>query len=196
MRLLVTGTAQIDANVMSLRLLFTDTDYLLDNYQREYAWSQDDVQILIDDLWEGFEGQNGRSAETFFLGPFVYVKNNRNGQNGQASRWLVDGQQRFTTLHLILLHLHLIAQQCGESDTAAKLYNLVYGYTRHNRPRRFRIDINERRPALEALRDGKQFTIAGKTLSVQNLWQRGEQLRGLLEERIDSENCARFVDRS
>jgi hypothetical protein len=173
---------------MSLRLLFTDTSYLIDNYQREYAWSQDDVQILIDDLWEGFEGHNGRPAEMFFLGPFVYV------QHDQFSRWLVDGQQRFTTLHLILLHLHQIAQQCGEPDTAAKLYNLVYGYTRHNRPRRFRIDINERRPALEALRDGKKFTITGKTLSVRNLWQRGEQLRGLLEERIDSDNCARFAD--
>jgi hypothetical protein len=186
--LLVTGAAQIDANVISLRLLFTDTNYLIDNYQREYAWSQDDVQILIDDLWEGFQGQNGRPAETFFLGPFVYV------QHDQTSRWLVDGQQRFTTLHLILLHLYRIAQQCGEPDTAARLYNLVYGYTRHNRPRRFRIDINERRPALDALRDGKQFTITGKTLSVQNLWLRGEQLRGLLEERVDSENCARFVD--
>jgi len=184
----VTDAVQIGANVRSLRRLFTDTNYLIDNYQREYAWSQDDVQILIDDLWEGFEGQNGRPAETFFLGPFVYV------QQDQASRWLVDGQQRFTTLHLILLHLHLIAQQCDEPDTAAKLFNLVYGYTRHNRPRRFRIDINERRPALEALRDGKQFTITGKTLSVRNLWQRGEQIRGLLEERIDSENCARFVD--
>lgn len=184
---LVSG-AQVDANVMSLRLLFTDTRYLIDNYQREYAWSQDDVQILIDDLWEGFEGHNGRPAETFFLGPFVYV------QHDPTSRWLVDGQQRFTTLHLILLHLHRIAQQCDEPDTAAKLYNLVYGYTRHGRPRRFRIDINERRPALEALRDGKKFTITGKTLSVRNLWQRGEQLRGLLEERIDSENCARFVD--
>ena len=184
----MTDAVQIGANVRSLRRLFTDTNYLIDNYQREYAWSQDDVQILIDDLWEGFEGQNGRPAETFFLGPFVYV------QQDQASRWLVDGQQRFTTLHLILLHLHLIAQQCDEPDTAAKLFNLVYGYTRHNRPRRFRIDINERRPALEALRDGKQFTITGKTLSVRNLWQRGEQIRGLLEERIDSENCARFVD--
>ena len=184
----MTTAVQIDANVTSLRLLFTDTNYLLDNYQREYAWSQDDVQILIDDLWEGFEGQSGRPAETFFLGPFVYVQHDR------TTRWLVDGQQRFTTLHLILLHLHLIAQQCDEPDAAAKLYGLVYGYTRHNRPRRFRIDINERRPALEALRDGKQFTITGKTLSVQNLWRRGEQLRGLLEERIDSENCARFVD--
>jgi hypothetical protein len=184
----MSGAAQVDAKVVSLRLLFTDTSYLIDNYQREYAWSQDDVQILIDDLWEGFEGHNGRPAETFFLGPFVYV------QHDQTSRWLVDGQQRFTTLHLILLHLHRIALQCDEPDTAAKLHNLVYGYTRHGRPRRFRIDINERRPALEALRDGKKFTITGKTLSVRNLWQRGEQLRDLLEERIDSENCARFAD--
>ena len=70
----MTTAVQIDANVTSLRLLFTDTNYLLDNYQREYAWSQDDVQILIDDLWEGFEGQSGRPAETFFLGPFVFVR--------------------------------------------------------------------------------------------------------------------------
>lgn len=80
-------------------------------------------------------------------------------QRDEASRWLVDGQQRFITLQLILLHPHRIAQQCDEPDTAAKLYNLVYGYTRHGRPRRFRIDINERCPALEALRDGSKFTI-------------------------------------
>jgi hypothetical protein len=61
----VTDAVRIDASVRSLRRLFTDTNYLIDNYQREYAWSQDDVQILIDDLWEGFEGQNGRPAETF-----------------------------------------------------------------------------------------------------------------------------------
>lgn len=188
MGLLVSSAARVGARVRSLRQLFTDTTYLIDNYQREYAWSQDDVQILIDDLWGGFEGLNGRPAETFFLGPFVYV------QHDEASRWLVDGQQRFTTLHLILLHLHRIAQQYDEPDTAAKLYSLVYGYTKHNRPRRFRIDINERRPALEALRDGKRFTITGKTLSVRNLWQRGEQLRDLLDERINSENCAQFVD--
>ena len=76
----MTDAVQIDANVRSLRRLFTDTNYLIDNYQREYAWSQDDVQILIDDLWEGFEGQNGHPAETFFLGPFVYV------QQDQTSR--------------------------------------------------------------------------------------------------------------
>jgi uncharacterized protein with ParB-like and HNH nuclease domain len=95
----VSGAAQIDANVMSFRLFFTDTNYLIDNYQREYAWSQEDVQVLIDDLWVGFEGHNGRSAETFF-GPFAYVRHDR------TSRWLVDGQQRLTTLRLILLHLH------------------------------------------------------------------------------------------
>ena len=44
----MSGAAQVDANVVSLRLLFTDTCYLIDNYQREYAWSQDDVQILIE----------------------------------------------------------------------------------------------------------------------------------------------------
>ena len=82
---LVSGAAQVDANVVSLRLLFTDTCYLIDNYQREYAWSQDDVQILIDDLWEGFDGYNGRPAETFFLGPFVYVQHDQI----RAGSWMV-----------------------------------------------------------------------------------------------------------
>jgi Protein of unknown function DUF262 len=147
---LVTGAAQIDANVISLRLLFTDTNYLIDNYQREYAWSQDDVQILIDDLWEGFEGHNGRPAETFFLGPFVYV------QHDQTSRWLVDGQQRFTTLHLIS-SWNLPASSslgCQDADCGAiMIFPFVDTRTTRSRSLPGTLDLNTR-PADEGTLPG------------------------------------------
>jgi len=183
----------VDAGAITLLDLFYEPRYLIDNYQREYAWSHDDVETLVNDLWAAFSNYDDRPrrrarSEQLFLGPFVYVQADR------RTRYLVDGQQRFTTLHLILLHLHRIAEACGEREAESKLHPLVYDYYAKGKPTRFRIDITERRSALEALRAERTFDTRGETLSVRNLWDRGTQLHTSLAGLIDSENCARFVD--
>ena len=64
-------------------------------YQRLYVWKEEQVQKLIEDLLTHFEG--GATAP-YFLGSIVAVKNGN-------SYDLIDGQQRFTTLWLILKSL-------------------------------------------------------------------------------------------
>jgi hypothetical protein len=169
--------------------------YHIDYYQREYAWSADDVRTLVTDLFEAFDlaWQEGRprrreSSEPFFLGPFVYVEEKR------QVRFLVDGQQRFTTLHLLFLHLHRAASAWGQRDVERNLDRVITDYVGSDRPQ-FRIDIEERREALEALYRDRPYELPARaSLSVRNLHDRSLQIGELLEELLEADRCQLFVD--
>jgi len=62
----------VGASVLSLRDLFHNHRYLIDVYQREYAWTADLVRVLVNDLWDAFgtyERAGRRAKEQVFLGP-------------------------------------------------------------------------------------------------------------------------------
>lgn len=82
--------------------LFRDkkSDFLIPDYQRPYAWGVDECAVLWDDI-QSFaipDGnyQNFDSDEEYFLGPIVTFKNTDGKQE------IIDGQQRLTTLMLLL----------------------------------------------------------------------------------------------
>ena len=66
-------------------------EFIIPYYQRGYKWRQDDVRLLVDDICD-YTG-----SQPYYLQPLVVV------QAGRPGRFLlVDGQQRLTTLYLIL----------------------------------------------------------------------------------------------
>ena len=76
-------------------------DFLIPDYQRPYAWEDKECQTLWDDIfafafpdddYEKFDG----SKDEYFLGPIVTFRND----NGKLE--VIDGQQRLTTLMLLL----------------------------------------------------------------------------------------------
>lgn len=82
--------------------LFQDTKYpfLIPDYQRPYAWGADECNQLWADLF-GFAFPNDscdqfNETEEYFLGPIVTFKNDDNRME------IIDGQQRLTTLMLLL----------------------------------------------------------------------------------------------
>lgn len=82
--------------------LFSDkkADFLIPDYQRPYAWSEDQCQTLWDDIFSfSFPNNNYEDFddnEEYFLGSIVTYKN----EEGKSE--VIDGQQRLTTLMLIL----------------------------------------------------------------------------------------------
>jgi hypothetical protein len=189
------AAGSVQGETFDLKDLFGQATYHIDYYQREYAWSADDVRTLVTDLFEAFEliWQEGRrrrreSGEPFFLGPFVYVEQKRH------VRFLVDGQQRFTTLHLLFLHLHRAAIAWGQRDVERNLDRVITDYVGGDRPQ-FRIDIEERRDALEALYRDRPYELPqGSSLSVRNLHDRSLQIGELVEELLEADRCQPFVD--
>ncbi|KKI99667.1 DUF262 domain-containing protein [Prochlorothrix hollandica] len=75
-------------------------DFLIPDYQRPYAWDEDQCQTLWDDLFTFSFPNNDYDAfnqnEEYFLGSIVTFKND----NAQSE--VIDGQQRLTTIMLIL----------------------------------------------------------------------------------------------
>lgn len=188
------GTGSIEGRTFDLKSLFGEATYDIEYYQREYAWSADDVRTLVSDLFDAFgrlekEGHlHHRDAEGFFLGPFVYI------QQSRRMRFLVDGQQRFTTVHLLFLHLLQAARGWGQQDVVSKLDRVITDFGRGDRPQ-FRLDIEERQDALEALYRERPYELpAGASLSVRNLYDRSRQIGDLVEELLEAERCQAFVD--
>ena len=69
-------------------------EFVIEHYQRGYRWSKDEIEHLLKDIKEIPDGQN------YCLQPIV-VKN----RDGVYE--LIDGQQRLTTLYLIIKYLTL-----------------------------------------------------------------------------------------
>lgn len=77
------------------------TKFLIPDYQRPYAWGEDECQTLWEDLFNFSFPENNcdnfdSESDEYFLGPIVTFKNDKGDME------IIDGQQRLTTLMLLL----------------------------------------------------------------------------------------------
>ncbi len=94
--------SKLNIDQKAIKDLFSDkkADFLIPDYQRPYAWSEKECVTLWDDLFSFSFPDNDCDAfdtnDEYFLGPIVTFKNENNKQE------IIDGQQRLTTLMLLL----------------------------------------------------------------------------------------------
>ncbi len=72
-----------------------DGIYKIPNYQRQYSWTNDQLDALWNDLYEAYENKS-EGNDCYFLGSIVVVN------NGKGYYELIDGQQRITTLMILM----------------------------------------------------------------------------------------------
>lgn len=77
-------------------------------YQRNYDWSESNCNRLLDDIYSIME-----SGEKHFLGTIVFMAAKSGGFTLQEYV-IIDGQQRLTTLMLILKALSAVAEEHGD----------------------------------------------------------------------------------
>lgn len=89
--------------------------FIIPEYQRPYAWTSEQVETLFEDIWEfattiGGLDRNG----SYFLGSIVSFEN----ENGEQE--IIDGQQRITSLFLLLraIYTKLIKGDDAQTDAA------------------------------------------------------------------------------
>lgn len=76
---------------------FFDQSFHIPHYQRGYRWEAQEVTELLDDLWSF--AKNPNNGEFYCLQPLVLKENDNKGFD------ILDGQQRLTTLYLLLVYL-------------------------------------------------------------------------------------------
>ncbi len=117
---------EIRGDAKSIRTLLGGSKFAIDYYQREYRWETKQVTELLDDLGgkflENHEAGNERGAiesySHYFLGSIII-------SDKEGQKFIIDGQQRLTTLTLILIHLY---RQLEDEDQKKEIANLIFSY--------------------------------------------------------------------
>ena len=110
----------IEAKELQLVSIFSDNyRFEIPDYQRPYAWTTEQTGALLDDLLHAMgDVESVSDAAPYFLGSIVTIKN---GLQPQAQ--IVDGQQRLTTLTILLCVLRELASSDSDrNDTHDYIY--------------------------------------------------------------------------
>jgi hypothetical protein len=99
---------KIDAKEKAIRDVFhRDYAFSIPAYQRPYSWGADQAKTLLSDLLSASDsfhvGMDVNHLTPYFLGSIVVIK-----QDNQPEAQVIDGQQRLTTLALLISALRTL----------------------------------------------------------------------------------------
>ena len=94
--------------------------FVIPEYQRPYAWTSEQVETLFEDLWEFTTTSGGTERDgSYFLGSIVSYEN----ENGEQE--IIDGQQRITSLFLLLRAIYTKLISTSESERTPEAANFI-----------------------------------------------------------------------
>lgn len=181
---------EIDGKGKTVRELLAGRKYSIDYYQREYKWHSKQVTELIDDLaakfLESYEPGHERDAVAayghYFLGSIIV-------SDKDGLKFIIDGQQRLTTLTLLLMFLH---HQLEDDEQKGQIADLIF--SQRFGKRSFNMDIPERAACMEALYNGQELVSNDLSESVTNVIARYADIDEYFPAELRAEALPYFVD--
>lgn len=180
---------KIDGSPKSLKQLLLNTKYTIHYYQREYMWGRKQIEELVDDLTSEFLNNYtpGDSREkvmdygAYFMGSVVLA--------GRENA-IIDGQQRLTSLTLLLLFLRSKMNEIGQnySTVDGMIYSEAFG------KRSFNINVDEREAVLNAIYNNVDYKYDGKNESVKNIMNRYSDINEIFPIEIIENSLMNFID--
>jgi Uncharacterized conserved protein len=178
--------------------------FALPTFQREYRWQYSHVQELLTDIQGEFSTnydpahsrQKVGEYSPYFLGTIITTA----GADG--TRLIIDGQQRLTTITLLLAYIYRHAKMNpdqGIANVEPMLRRQVYGASSFNlefdadRHAFFEIILDQPELAGSELDDAVE-TIPDMTESTKDLYRRFCEIDDLIADDIKGDTFARFVD--
>ena len=165
----------------TIRGLLGKTKYQVDYYQREYRWGEKHVTELVEDLISAFEESylpghkraDIKAYDRYFLGPIIISK-------PDEDRFIVDGQQRLTSLTLLLIALlHRIEDSEQQGEIRDLIFSMRYG------ERSFNIQVDERHACMDALYRGYAYDPSSDGESVRTVVARYDDIVAMTDELSD-----------
>ena len=181
---------EIRGNAKNLRDLLSGSKFAIDYYQREYRWEQKQVLELIEDLAEQFSDHHDHNHERsevekyghYFLGSIII-------SDKDSKKFIIDGQQRITTLTLLLTYLY---RELNDDQQRSQLSDLIFSQKYGKRS--FNLDVPERVPCMEALFQGEEFHEDNEVDSVINILQRYSDIEEHFPEELSGDALPYFAD--
>ena len=181
---------EIRGEAKNMRSLLDHAKFTIDYYQREYRWQRKQVRELLEDLTEKFrdsykDGHDQSDVEHYghyFLGSIIV-----SAKDGR--KFIIDGQQRLTTLTLILIHIY---RTLVDADQKAQLASLIF--SRKFGQLSFNLDVPERAACMQALFNDSPFDESDQPESVANIVRRYQDVEELFPDDIAAEALPHFAD--
>jgi len=175
----------------SLSDLLYNKKYTIPFYQREYRWKKQQINELISDLTgeflEFYNSEDPRSAVAdygcYYLGSIISTGGNENA--------IIDGQQRLTSLMLLLIYLGNI-QKKTQTNTDPDINPLIYSSQFGKKS--FNLNIDERHDCLDNLYAGNDFDISNSDESVINMVARYNDIDEIFPEELKDFALPYFMD--
>lgn len=182
---------KIDGTPKSVHELLSGIRYTIHYYQREYQWQTKQIEELIDDLTEEFSENYTEGDERiaikqyghYFMGSIVLTADDNA---------IIDGQQRLTTITLILIYLY---RKLQSEDEKAGVMQLIYSLKLGEKT--FNIntpEMPERAKVMDALLHSKNYDISESVETVRNIFNRYCDIENLLNDILDERSLPFFKD--
>ncbi len=190
---------KIEAYPRTIDYLLNGVKYTVDFYQREYKWEKKHIADLIRDLETTFftyydeinEDQNERSDVQrygyYFLGSIVKTR-----INGKI--YIVDGQQRLTSLTLLFIFLKNLQNKQNRKDSV-NVDNLIYSEKYGRKSFNFEDpDDRWREKCMEALYFQREFDVSDKSQTIRNIRDRYIDIEDLFPETLMEKALPFFIE--
>lgn len=158
---------KIEGSPKSLKQLLQNTKYSIHYYQREYMWQRKHIEELIDDPTSEFldyyvPGDDRKDVQdygAYFMGSIVLA--------GRENA-IIDGQQRFSSLTLLLMYLNNRLRSLGQNYSMIEqmIFSEAYG------TKSFNINVEDRADCMNAIFNDQPFDTTNVGESVKNLYGR------------------------
>lgn len=181
----------ISPDTQNIDRVFSNTTYFIDFYQRQYKWNEFPVKRLLEDVFYKFDEEYSKYKDSdipldqliskyswYYLN--TYVTNLIDGK-----LFVVDGQQRLTTITLILIKLKQMTSKFN-TDLEDWIKSKIIGRSGYNKE--FWMNHENHKRTLQAIFDGKDTNKIDVTtgITAQNMVSNYVVISKWLDQELDS----------
>lgn len=176
----------------TIQTILTKGRFEVDYYQREYRWGRKQIEEMImdfyDAFWHDYDPINHTSTQVvekygyYYMGSIICTND--------SPRKIVDGQQRLTSLTLLLIYLEHLQKKLQTQPYVKDISDMIckdnWGTNTFN------LDVPERKDCMQALFDGnKAYTSENE--SCQNLLARYEDIEEIFPDDLKGKALPYFI---
>ncbi|WP_211247139.1 DUF262 domain-containing protein [[Mycoplasma] testudinis] len=182
----------VESRTFTLSALFKEK-FSVDYYQRGYVWEKKHLEDLINDLSNAFLknwNENHKTEDVINYDPYFMGEIILSTQSGN-NELIIDGQQRITTLTLLLIY---ILQKFGNVGKFPKSYIQELIYSDYYGTRNFNLDIKSRTNCMQGLFQKGDYEVTEQDEEyIKNIVDIYKYIEECWNEKIDEKNIANFA---